>query len=134
MASLCVPCHNGEVGSRSIMLLAATAAAVSCSSGGAGTASGLHGLVTRGPTAPVCRTGVPCSRPAAHVVVQFVREGRVAGTARTDAKGGYRIVLPADAYTLRIARRFGVSISPKQALVRTAAMRRLDLRIDTGIR
>jgi hypothetical protein len=90
--------------------------------------------VIRGPTAPICHIGVPCSGPAKHVAVQFKRDGRVVGTARTDAEGRYRIVLPAGGYAVRVARRYGVSIRPRSAVVRAATMRRLDLRIDTGIR
>jgi hypothetical protein len=116
------------------MLLAAGAAAVFCSPGASGTASGLHGIVTRGPTAPVCRKGVPCSGPARHVVVQFTRDGRVVGAARTDAKGRYRVVLASGGYAVRVARRFGVAIAPRRAVVPAATMRRLDLAIDTGIR
>ena len=39
-------------------------------------ASGLHGVVMRGPTTPVCRVGVPCSEPAAGATIGFDRNGR----------------------------------------------------------
>src|SRR4051794_33648943 len=117
------------------MLLAAGAtAAVFCAPGATGTASGLHGIVTRAPIAPVCRIGVSCSGPARHVVVQFARQGRVVGAVRTDERGRYRIALAAGSYSVRIARRFGVAIAPRRAVVRAAEMRRVDLAIDTGIR
>src|SRR5438045_10289 len=38
--------------------------------------SGLHGTVTKGPTAPVCRVGQPCSAPA-QVTLLFRRLGHV---------------------------------------------------------
>ena len=40
--------------------------------------SGLHGVVTRGPTRPVCEIGVPCSQPAVGAVLVFSRNGTVA--------------------------------------------------------
>ena len=33
----------------------------------------VHGTVRIGPTTPVCRTGVPCSKPAAHLLLSFGR-------------------------------------------------------------
>lgn len=116
------------------MLLVTAATAVSCSSGASSTASGLSGTVTRGPISPVCREGVPCSAPAKQVVVQFSRGDRVVGQAKTDAEGRYRIALQAGSYSVRTPRRFGASISPTQAVVRTGVVRRFDLSIDTGIR
>ncbi|MEN3342790.1 MAG: hypothetical protein V7644_2194, partial [Actinomycetota bacterium] len=45
--------------------------------------SGLHGVVTRGPTQPVCQVGVPCSKPAVGAVLVFSRNGTVAARVRT---------------------------------------------------
>jgi hypothetical protein len=112
-----------------------TAVAVSCSCAGAATVtSGLHGVVTRAPIAPVCRAGARCSGPAAHVTVTFSRGGRVTGRTVTDGKGRYRIRLPAAMYVVRTPRRFGTAIAPDQARVRAGVMRTLNFEIDTGIR
>src|SRR5437016_5586811 len=50
----------------------------------------LHGTVRIGPTTPVCREGVPCSKPAAHLLLSFDR-GRSQVQTRTDALGRYRV-------------------------------------------
>jgi hypothetical protein len=115
-----------------VVLLAALA--VGCGAAASSTTTGLSGLVMRGPVSPVCRAGVPCSKPAAHVTIQFTRDGDVVASARTDAKGRYRIALPAGSYAVRTPRRYGMAIRPGRALVRAGLMRRVDLAIDTGIR
>ena len=67
-------------------------------------ASGLHGIVMKGPTSPVCRTGVPCSAPA-QVTLLFHRTGPTPRLYRTrsTATGAYRIALPAGYYTVTTA-------------------------------
>lgn len=96
----------------------------------------LHGVVTRGPTAPVCRAGMPCSEPAVGVQLTFSRGGKVAATALTAAGGRYSVRLPAGTYTVaqRPAARIGTGIRPQQVRVAGGASRRVDLFIDTGIR
>jgi len=95
---------------------------------------GLHGVVTRGPTTPVCQVGKPCSEPAAGAVLLFSRGGRAATRVRTGVDGRYSVHLPAGIYTVRLKppQRIG-GLSPSRVRVRTA-MDRLDFRIDTGIR
>src|SRR5262249_9642012 len=124
IAGLCVPCQNSDMARRHLVPVAALAAAVFCSCGASGTASGLHGTVMRGPIAPVCRKGVPCAKPAARVVVRFELGDRIVATAKTDAKGRYKVVLGAGDYSVRVPRKFGKSITPQRAVVRTATMRR----------
>ena len=97
-------------------------------------ASGLHGTVMKGPTAPVCRVGVPCSGPA-QVTLVFRRPGHVYRT-RSTATGAYRIAVPAGYYTVTTVERIGIfpNIRPQRIHVRAGHNDRLDFRIDTGIR
>ena len=91
----------------------------------------LHGLVTFGPTTPVCRQGAPCSRPAAHVRLVFTHHGTVRSTT-ADARGRYAIRLAPGTWTVRAS--IGVSIAPARVrIVQGAAIVR-DFRIDSGIR
>ena len=95
---------------------------------------GLHGVVTRGPTTPVCQVGKPCSEPAAGAVLVFSRGGRAGVRVRTGVDGRYSVRLPAGIYAVRLkpAQRIG-GLSPSRVRVRVT-MNRLDFRIDTGIR
>ncbi len=90
----------------------------------------LHGTVTIGPTTPVCQAGVPCTRPAAAVTLQFTRAKHVFA-ARTDARGRYTITVPAGVYAVRASA--GMRIQPAQVTVRTGSHSR-GFAIDTGIR
>jgi hypothetical protein len=93
---------------------------------------GLHGVVTRGPVAPVCRAGTPCSAPAAHVTLVFSRQG-VTRRATTDAAGRYRVALRPGLWLVG-APRFGFRMRPASVRVAAGANRRVDLSLDTGIR
>ena len=93
---------------------------------------GLHGVVTRGPTMPVCVVEKPCSAPAAAVRVAFLRAGRAHRTT-TDAKGRYRIALAPGRYTVRVTGdRFGVK--PTAVVVPRGRFALQNLYVDTGIR
>jgi hypothetical protein len=98
--------------------------------------SGFHGVVTRGPTTPVCRVGKPCSAPAVGALLLFERNGRVAARVKTRARGAYSVRLRPGYYLVRIAPapRLGKSIRPYRVHVRSGVFRRLDFSIDTGIR
>jgi hypothetical protein len=115
--------------------LAALAVALVASSAGAAT-SGLRGLVTRGPIAPVCAAGQPCSEPAKDVTLVFSRSGRVVRRTRTNDQGRYRVALAPGLYTVRLTPRpsIGRGLAPVRARVVRARFRRLDFSIDTGIR
>jgi hypothetical protein len=112
--------------------------ALGCGSAGAagdGTATGLRGLVKRGPITPVCRVGVPCNEPARGYKLVFSRSGKVVATATTNQKGWYRVTLRAGRYTVRTNRRgYERRTTPASATVRSDRMARRDFLIDTGIR
>ncbi|MGN6798415.1 MAG: hypothetical protein ACTHKS_09715 [Gaiellaceae bacterium] len=91
----------------------------------------LHGTVRIGPTTPVCREGVPCSKPAAHVLLSFDRE-RAHVQVRTDALGRYRVRLVPGTWTF--STRVGIKTAPVRFLVPRGSTARRDFSIDTGIR
>jgi len=98
-------------------------------------ASGLHGVVTRGPTQPVCQVGTPCSGPSVGTVLVFSHSGRVAARVRTGAGGRYSVRLPAGFYAVRVspAQKIG-GLKPRQVHVPSGSSARLDFFVDTGIR
>jgi len=99
-------------------------------------ASGLHGVVTRGPTQPVCRLGKPCSEPAVGAVLVFSRSGRVVARVRAGAGGSYLVRLAPGYYAVRTPAppKIGTGLRPREARVRAGVLARLDFSIDTGIR
>jgi hypothetical protein len=98
------------------------------------TVSGLHGVVTKGPTTPVCRVGQPCSAPA-QVTLLFHRGTRTYRT-RSDVQGRYRILLSPGYYTVTTLERIGITrnVRPQKIHVRIAHVDALNFSIDTGIR
>src|SRR5919202_2208982 len=117
-------------------LVALAAAVVASSAGAATTPSGLRGLVTRGPTAPVCVAGRPCSEPAKNVLLVFSRSGRVVRRVTTNEQGRYRVALAPGLYAVRLALRqtVGRGLEPSRARVAQNRFRRVDFSFDTGIR
>jgi hypothetical protein len=115
------------------MLLQAAAALVALA-GAAAPGGSLSGTVTRGPTAPVCRAGTPCSAPARRIVLVFRHAGASARTT-TDGAGRYRIALAAGTWRVSLDRTgVGTSVAPATVRVEAGRLRRVDLSIDTGIR
>jgi hypothetical protein len=91
----------------------------------------LHGVVTIGPTQPVCRSGVPCSKPAGKALMEFTGPGGF-HFATTDAHGRYSIRLVPGVWTVDVTA--GVATTPRRITVRPVASLRRDFRVDTGIR
>lgn len=91
----------------------------------------LHGTVRIGPTSPVCRTGVPCDRPAARVVLTFAH-GTERLRTRTDAAGHYRVRLAPGTWTVSASA--GMHTRPQSFVVPRAASATRNFAIDTGIR
>lgn len=103
----------------------------------ASTGQGLYGVVTRSPTRPVCSNEEPCSAPAAHTKLRFLRGTTFAASVVTDGRGRYRLRLPRGVYNVRVAGApaggIGGRIAPASVRVR-AAWRHQNFDIDTGIR
>jgi hypothetical protein len=94
--------------------------------------SGLYGVVTRGPTKPVCQIGMPCSAPFSHATLVFTRAG-VTRKVTTDAQGKYRVALPAGRWSLRVqSSQFGWA--PRTVTVPRDRYRNVNVDVDTGIR
>lgn len=62
--------------------------------------TGIEGVVTLGPTTPVCRVGVPCSRPISAALSITDATGRVVLPITSGADGHFRADLPPGTYTL----------------------------------
>jgi hypothetical protein len=109
--------------------------ALGLTSADAAPASGLRGLVTRSPIAPVCMQGKPCSGPAKNTPLTFSRRGKVV-KSRTDGTGRYRVSLAPGSWnvTTTAAPRIGTGIKPRVVSVVAARFRVVNFAIDTGIR
>jgi hypothetical protein len=99
-------------------------------------AGGLHGVVTRGPTAPMCVAEAPCSEPAKNVTLVFSRSDHVAGRVVTDGQGRYQLRLPPGLYSVRRAASAGLDnrLDPNRVRVSARRFVHVDFSIDTGIR
>jgi hypothetical protein len=98
--------------------------------------SGLHGVVMRGPTQPVCRVGVACDAPAVGAVLVFSHGGHTAARVRAGAGGRYSVRLAPGTYTVRQPGVVAVGTGLRPATVRVVrgVSRRVDFFADTGIR
>jgi len=97
--------------------------------------SGLQGVVTRGPTRPVCRAGEPCTAPAPRVRLVFLR-GLRQFSVTTDARGRYRIALAPGSYLVRLvpAPLVGGGLRPSAVVVPAGRYATRNFSYDTGIR
>lgn len=118
---------------KALLALSLVAVLVVAGSAGAATSrSGLRGTVLVYPSSPLCKPGTPCTRPAAHLLVRFSRQGRVVAHTRTDARGRFRIALRPRTYTVTSV---GTALlRPARVTVVTDRYRRVTFRMDTGIR
>jgi hypothetical protein len=99
-------------------------------------ASGLYGVVRKGPTKPVCEIGTPCTAPAVALKLVFVRDGRIAAGVTTGTGGRYRLALRPGTYVVRTALKLGIGrgLDPTRVVVPRARFARVDFMLDTGIR
>lgn len=97
---------------------------------------GLHGVVMRGPTQPVCRVGVPCEAPAVGAVLVFSHAGRAIARVRVGSGGRYSVRLAPGTYSVRQPGvvMIGTGLRPAAVRVVRGLSRRVDFSIDTGIR
>jgi hypothetical protein len=99
-----------------------------------GPASGLRGVVMRGPTSPVCIEDKPCEEPAAGIVLRFSRAGTTVARVKTGPRGGYVVRLRRGTYTVTTPhRRVGVGLTPRVVRVPQGRVARVDFHLDTGI-
>jgi hypothetical protein len=96
----------------------------------------LHGIVTIGPTSPVCKVGTPCSKPSPHTYLQFARvhptPTSAGAEAWTDARGHYQVKLAPGEWMV-VANR-GFAIKPVRFWVRAVPTLTRNFKLDSGIR
>lgn len=116
-------------------LLAAVAAASAFAAPSASSgASGLRGKVMKGPTKPTCLDGDPCEAPAAGVVLQFRRNGKLVAQARTSQTGTYSVRLRSGRYAVDATNtRLAKTLFPTTVRVPRGRIARITFHLDTGI-
>ena len=82
-----------------LALVAWGIAGASCSPDAPSPATGLTGIVTRGPIAPVCRIDVPCDAPFT-ATFNVERSGRRVTQFQSDASGQFTVFLAPGGYTI----------------------------------
>ena len=98
--------------------------------------TGLVGAVVRGPVAPVCAEGMPCTAPfSAHFTVRL--GSRVVASFQSDASGRYTVRLEPGTYRI-VPGADAPIIDPasqsRTAIVGSSGLTTVDLEFDTGIR
>ncbi len=95
----------------------------------------LSGVVTQGPTRPVCNDAAPCTSPvASHTIEAVDADGKVAATTKTDSAGKYSLHLEPGHYTLKLVPRAGLSALSNSEVDVTGGSQELNLTVDSGIR
>ena len=82
-----------------LALLAWGLAGAGCSPDAPSPATGLTGIVTRGPITPVCRIDVPCDAPFT-ATFNVERAGRRVAQFQSDASGQFTVFLAPGGYTI----------------------------------
>jgi hypothetical protein len=97
----------------------------------------LEGTVTRGPTAPVARPGMPNEAPIAEAKIQIADpSGNVVTTTRSGSDGSYSVQLLNGPYLVSVVSPrtpFGRR-APEAVTISSGQHTHLDLHVDTGIR
>ncbi len=116
------------------LVTALVALALMAGAAGGAVRSGLKGVVLIDPAFPVCRVGVPCTKPARYVSLTFSRQSRVVASTRTGADGSYRITLKPGTYVVAAPKqRVGSQLDPHRVAVCTGRYRRVVFKLDIGI-
>ena len=119
------------------LVVIVVSALLACASTTPSPATGLTGVVTRGPITPVCRVDVPCDAPfSARFVVQ--RAGRQVAEFQSDSMGQFTVYLAPGAYTV-VPNADAPIISPSSQVKSvtvgdTGLLTVVRLTFDTGIR
>jgi hypothetical protein len=120
------------------VILLAVGALAGCGGGGTSPGSrtgGLYGTVTRGPTSPVCRAGIPCWEPASGARLLFRQNGRAAASVVVAKDGSYSVKLAPGTYTVAVPPQPSVGgITPMTVRVVAGRTRKVAFQVDTGMR
>jgi hypothetical protein len=120
-----------------LALMAAGPAISGCSSTAPSPATGLTGIVTRGPVTPVCRVDVPCDAPFS-ATFNAERAGRRVAQFQSDAAGQFTVFLAPGGYTIVPNADAPVIVPAAQTksvtVADTGALTVVRLMFDTGIR
>jgi hypothetical protein len=118
-----------------IVAATALALALSATAASAGSRNGLRGVVLIDPAYPICRVGQPCTAPARHVWLVFSRRGEALARTRTANDGSYRIALAPGTFAVSSPHHtLGRGLRPRSVVVRLGRYRRVNFRLDVGIR
>jgi hypothetical protein len=120
---------------RALVLGSAVLALASAFAGAADSrnASGLRGVVMRGPTTPICHDD-SCEAPAKGLVLQFRRHGVVKARVKTNQDGRYLVKLRPGRYTVATpGLRPRQRLTPQLVRVPRGRVGHVDLHLDTGI-
>jgi hypothetical protein len=125
----------GEIEAMKIFAATALALALSATPASGASPTGLRGVVLVDPAYPVCQIGQPCTAPAKHVWLVFSRRGRAVARTRTASDGSYRIALAPGAFAVSSPHHtLSRGLQPRRVVVRLRGYRRVDFRLDIGIR
>jgi hypothetical protein len=95
----------------------------------------LTGIISEGPTAPVCRTDVSCERPVSnHTVEALDSSGGIVAQGSTDDNGRYTLQLQPGHYTLVLVPKVGLGNIPDNQVDVKAGVNTHNLSVDTGLR
>jgi hypothetical protein len=97
---------------------------------------GVAGQIIEGPTTPVCRPNIPCTRPFANatVHVQDSATQNSVGTAVTNARGNFLVSVPQGAYIVRVQTGTLPRCPEVSATVGPTNFTLVHISCDTGIR
>ena len=98
--------------------------------------SGIAGHVVEGPTTPVCRPNVPCTRPFANATILVLDSTNrsTVGTGVTNRRGNFRVRVPPGAYLVHVQVVDFPRCPEAQATVRRHHFTFARIDCDTGIR
>ena len=97
--------------------------------------SNVRGSVVRGPVAPVCRVGIPCSAPVPGLPLVFLASGVEIAHVKTDDTGHFTLSLAPGTYQVKTTRRLALAGPvPRTFRVLRGQVTRLRLLLDTEIR
>ncbi len=98
--------------------------------------SGITGHVVEGPTTPVCRPNVACTRPFANATVLVLdpTNRNTVGTAVTNGRGKFHVQVPPGDYLVHVQVVDFPRCPEVQATVRRRHLTDVNIDCDTGIR